>query len=293
MSAAKSFHVDESTDDQRRVRSIFVSDLHLGSRFSRVELLLDLLQHHSPEYLYLVGDIVDGWCLKRKWHWPESYDRLLDRLLELAANGTTICFTPGNHDEFFRRFLFANDTVSIRNEFIHHTADNRRLMILHGDRFDDIETNARWLSFAGCIGYEIILRVDYWCNWMLRQLNIRTRRISQQLKRRVKLAIQFLSNFEHRAKQHARDQQCDAVICGHVHFPTLTHTDDVLYINLGDLVESGTALFEYCDGALSLIDIERRSMIAESPSVATSSNRSHQPMPNAARNRELLTTNVA
>jgi len=250
---------------EQEVRSIFISDLHLGSRFARVEKLLELLSLHSPEFLYLVGDIVDGWILKRKWHWPEIYNQLLDRLVVLANSGTIIRLTPGNHDEFLRRFLLKNELVSIENEFIHEGADNRRFVIMHGDRFDEFEAKAKALSMIGGFGYEVILRVDYWANVALRLCGCRRRRISQTVKQRIKLAVKFVSGFEQRAAQHASEQQCDVVVCGHIHVPSLNQVGDVLYINLGDWIENSTALIEYGDGRLRLIEMGCDEAIAESP----------------------------
>jgi len=247
----------------RKVRSLFVSDLHLGSRFSRVELLLEYLQSHQPQYLYLVGDIVDGWCLKRRWHWPEAYNRLIDRLVELARSGTVIRFTPGNHDEFLRRFLMNNELLTIRNEFVHHGADDRRFVVLHGDLFDEVESCAKWLSLVGCYGYEIILRLDHWVNRVLARCGVPRRRISQAIKSRVKRVVQFVSGFESRVLDYARQHRCDAVVCGHIHMPQLREEHGVLYANLGDWVENSTALVEYDDGRLQLIDVEAATVLGE------------------------------
>ncbi len=266
MKSSMQYSNGDASPPANMVRSIFVSDIHLGSRFARVDRLLDLLSDHTPAYLYLVGDIVDGWCLKRRWHWPESYDRLLKRLLELANEGTIIRLTPGNHDEFLRRFLLSNDLVTIRNEFVHEVGDSRKLLVLHGDIFDTIERNAPWLCWIGGAGYEIVMRVDHWCNRLLDIFGFRRRRISQTIKQRVKLVVQFVSGFENRAINYARQSGCDIVVCGHIHYPTLCQSEDVLYINLGDWIENGTALVEHFDGALQLIDIDLSTPLGESPS---------------------------
>ncbi len=267
MKSSIPFDVVATSSSIKPVRSLFVSDIHLGSRFARVDRLLDLLVDHTPTYLYLVGDIVDGWCLKRRWHWPESYDRLLARLLELANEGTIIRLTPGNHDDFLRRFLLSNDLVTISNEFVHEVADSRKLLVLHGDTFDTVERNAPWLSWIGGAGYELLMRIDHWCNRLLGFLGFRRRRISQAIKQQVKLVVQFVSGFEERAVNYARQNGCDIVACGHIHYPTLIQSDDVLYINLGDWVENGTALVEHFDGSLQLIDIDVESPLGESPSL--------------------------
>jgi len=247
------------------VRSIFISDLHLGNRFARADLLLQLLESQTPQYLYLVGDIIDGWSLKRNWHWPESYNRLLDRIVELANGGTIIRFTPGNHDEFLRRFLLDNQWVTIRNEFIHIGADNRRFVIMHGDLFDDFEIKAKLLSVIGGFSYEVILRIDLWTNRILNRLGFRRFRISKTVKERVKLSVQFIGGFEKRVTQHAVDKHCDAVVCGHIHVPTLSRIGEVLYINLGDWIENNTALIEYGNGRLELIEMNSAEALAQSP----------------------------
>ena len=265
--------VSEAVEQDHDVRSIFVSDLHLGSRFAQAELLLEFLQRHQPAYLYLVGDIVDGWCLRRRWRWPETYNRLLDRLIELANQGTTIRLTPGNHDEFLRRFLMNNQLVSIHNEFIHELADGRRFAVLHGDLYDTIEQEAKWLSMVGGFGYETILRANHWTNHCLKRFGCQPRRFSLWVKERVKRAVQFVSDFEARVTEHAREIDCDGVICGHIHVPCLraherradeSLTRDTMYINLGDWVENSTALVEYGSGRLELMDVGKGLVLEES-----------------------------
>lgn len=254
----------QTVNADSEVRSIFVSDLHLGSSFSRADRLLEFLNEHDPEYLYLVGDIVDGWLLKRKWRWPESYSRLLDRLVELAKNGTIIRLTPGNHDEFLRRFLLNCELICIENQFIHCGADDRRYVVLHGDLLDDFESKAKFLSVIGGIGYEIILRIDHWTNRLLQSLGCRRRRISKTVKEQVKSAVQFVNGFEARVAQHAVEEGCDGIVCGHIHVPSLNQIGNVLYINLGDWIENHTALIEYGDGRLELVEMDVEQALAES-----------------------------
>lgn len=257
----------QTSHSDSEVRSIFVSDLHLGSRFSRADRLLKLLNEHDPEFLYLVGDIVDGWLLKRHWRWPECYNRLLDRLVELAKNGTVIRLTPGNHDEFLRRFLLNCELICIENQFIHCGADDRRYVVLHGDLLDDFESKAKFLSVIGGIGYEVILRIDHWTNRLLGRLGCRRRRISKTVKEQVKSAVQFVNGFETRVAQHAVDEGCDGIVCGHIHVPSLNQIGNVLYVNLGDWIENHTALIEYGDGRLELVEMDVEQALAESPAV--------------------------
>ncbi|MEM9587571.1 MAG: UDP-2,3-diacylglucosamine diphosphatase [Planctomycetota bacterium] len=258
---------DHTSTMEREVRSLFISDLHLGSKFARAELLLEFLQSHSPEYLYLVGDIVDGWQLRRKWYWNETYNRLFDRLVEMANEGTQIRLTPGNHDEFLRRFLLNNEWVNIQNEFVHETADQRRFIILHGDLFDNIDQTAKWLSLVGNVGYELILRLDYWINRLLMRLGRQRKRISQGIKERTKKVVQFVGGFEQRVIDYAKEQDCNAVVCGHIHMPLMKLVQNVLYVNLGDWVENSTALIEYDDGSLDLFDMDHGGPIAQTESL--------------------------
>jgi UDP-2,3-diacylglucosamine pyrophosphatase LpxH len=236
------------------IRSVFISDLHLGSRFSRATEVLEFLKPLRPEYLYLVGDIVDFWALRRSWHWPSPYDALLNHLAELVNNGTQLFYTPGNHDSALRRFQTDEPPVLIRDEFIHQCADGRQMVVMHGDQFDRVEGRAKWLSVIGSVAYDLLLVADRSINRVLKSLDFAPWRVSSFVKRSVKKAVQFISGFEGRVAEHARDKCCDGIICGHIHVPRYQKMNDVLYVNLGDWVENTTALVEFTSGELVLLE---------------------------------------
>jgi UDP-2,3-diacylglucosamine pyrophosphatase LpxH len=235
-----------------RVRSIFLSDLHLGCQYSRAGELLTWLEGREPEYLYLVGDIIDGWRLRRKWHWQPEYSQLLRRLMEFAASGTQIRYTPGNHDAFLRPFVSDLGCVEIADEFTHATADGRQFLVLHGDQFDNVELRAQWLSRIGSVAYDSLLFIASGVGRLQQRLGLPVSDVAGNVKRRVKQAVRFVSSYEERLARHARESACDGIICGHVHTPTAARIDGVSYFNTGDWVENRSALIEYSDGCLEL-----------------------------------------
>jgi UDP-2,3-diacylglucosamine pyrophosphatase LpxH len=239
----------------RRLRSVFISDTHLGSRYAQAEPLLAFLQQIKPDYLYLVGDIIDGWRLAHRWHWQPAFSRVLGRLLELGQSGTRVRYTPGNHDGFLRDFLHDFGFVEIADEFIHYTADERRLLVLHGDRFDDVELRTPWISMLGARAYDSLLALDYLLHRWRRTARAEPCRLSGTIKRRVKRAVRFVSQFEARLAEHGREMHCDAVVCGHVHTPQVADYGGLAYFNTGDWVEHRTALVEWNDGALELLHL--------------------------------------
>lgn len=240
----------------REVRSIFISDVHLGSRFCRPELVQRFLQDHQPEFLYLVGDFIDGRALKRRWHWPQACTDLLRQVGRMVRSGTQVFYTPGNHDDYLREHLSSEPPLHIQDQFIHRCADGRRLVVLHGDQFDAVEGRAVWLSHLGSVGYEALQATDRVVNLFWRLLSSRPLRISRTVKQTVKKCVQRMSGFEAQVVQHARDHDCQGVVCGHIHVPRYCTIDDVLYINLGDWIENATALVEYMTGELELLHLD-------------------------------------
>jgi UDP-2,3-diacylglucosamine pyrophosphatase LpxH len=240
------------------IRTLFISDTHLGSRFARAEELLRFLHMHAPETIYLVGDIVDGWLLERRWHWPPVYDRIMQRLDELAESGTTIRYAPGNHDDFLRRLEMRHPHVEFAEQFVHTCADGRRLLILHGDQFDDVESHGQWLSRIGNVGYDALLTLDRTLNGGLRRLGAPNVPVSRWVKQSVKRIVQFISGFERQVVERAREHDCVGAVCGHIHVPKHQRVAEIEYLNLGDWVESCTAAVEYQDGALELLHLESR-----------------------------------
>lgn len=237
----------------KTVRSIFVSDLHLGCRYANAAALLNFLKSHQPEYLYLVGDIIDGWRLQRGWYWNDSYSFLIRNILDLLKRGTIVRYTPGNHDEFLRDFIDSLGSVQIADEFIHTTADNRDLLVMHGDQFDAVVRQARWLSRLGDIGYNALLLINQWFNVALKLFGRNYWSLSAFIKHQVKRATCFIGQFEDVVTKHAAARGCAGVICGHIHTPAIRHRNGVDYFNTGDWVESCTALVEYDDGTFELI----------------------------------------
>jgi len=236
-----------------KVRTIFVSDVHLGCKYSRAERFADFLDTHQPQSLFIVGDFLDGWRLRKTWHWQPVYNRILDRLFDLVRRGTAVYYTPGNHDEFLRDLLDRFGPFHIRDEFIHTAADGRRLLVTHGDKFDKIVVQARWLSIVGSFAYDSLC----WLNRRMNQVRHRFRMgdstLSARIKHRVKRACQFVSDFEQTLTEHALQQGCQGVVCGHIHTPALRSRGEFVYANTGDWVENCTALMEYEDGRLELV----------------------------------------
>ncbi len=243
---------------RRPLRTVFVSDIHLGCRHSQAKTFLNFLNSIQPRQLYLVGDFIDGWKLRRRWRWNSVYSQILLRLCEMAHGGTRIFFTPGNHDDFLRepiiREVVSMGLVRIRDEFIHQTADGRRFMVLHGDRFDRIETGARWMSIAATIAYDSFLAANSLVSRLSGKSISHQYSLGAALKKQVKHVVKFISDFESRLISHAEASDCTGVICGHIHSPTITLRDGVVYCNSGDWVENCTALIEEESGDLELVE---------------------------------------
>lgn len=238
----------------RRYRTIWISDLHLGTRGCNAELLLDFLRHTESDFLYLVGDIIDGWRLKRTWHWCQEHNDVIQKLLRKARKGTRIIYIPGNHDENFRDFARCRfGRVVIQNQAVHVTANGQRLLVLHGDQFDGVVKYAKWLAFVGDRAYGAALTVNTWFNWTRRKLGFRYWSLSAYLKHKVKNAVEYISHFEDAVVAEARRRNADGIVCGHIHTAEMRTIDGILYCNDGDWVESCTALVEHADGRLEIL----------------------------------------
>jgi UDP-2,3-diacylglucosamine pyrophosphatase LpxH len=249
-----------------RVRSIFVSDVHLGCKYCHAETLSAFLEEHEPEYVYLVGDFIDGWRLKRVWHWRPAYDRIFQRLLELAMMGAQIRYTPGNHDAFLRNFPHDFGFLEIADELVHRSADHRYYLVTHGDQFDNVELRAQWLSVLGSFGYDLLMWINRIINRLRRWLRLEACAFTSRVKSKVKQAVKFISNYEKRLAEHARKQECDGVICGHIHTPVITKCDGITYCNTGDWVENCSALVEYYDGRMEILHFSpSEALAAETP----------------------------
>lgn len=240
------------------MRTLFISDVHIGCRHAQAEAFLEFLSEIWPERLYIVGDFVDGWRLKRNWSWSPTYNQILSRLLQLAEMGTQVYYCPGNHDNFLRGFPALAELskgyqfLEIADEFVCELADGRRFAVIHGDQFDCIERSAQWLSVFNAFVYDQVLSLNW---WLSRGLGIDDRSpywLCAIVKDRVKRTIQFAQRFEASLLQFARERSCEGVICGHIHTPTIRHNDGLTYCNIGDWIENCTALVEDEDGTLKL-----------------------------------------
>jgi len=246
-------HRSETIESGLPVRSIFISDLHLGSQFCRCEEVLEFLRGHTPDYLFLVGDFIDAWALQRQWHWPEIYTLLLQRVVELSQQGTQVRYTPGNHDDYLRQNFGSRQALVIHDQFIHTCIDGTRMMVIHGDQFDDVETQAQWLSRVGSKIYDGMLFGDRVIGQTLRTIGLAPRPFSHRVKRLTKKVIQRISGFERRLVVHATENDCHGIICGHLHRPQDRMLGSIRYINLGDWIENASALIEHADGRLELL----------------------------------------
>jgi UDP-2,3-diacylglucosamine pyrophosphatase LpxH len=237
-----------------KFRSIWISDIHLGTRGSQADLLLDFLKRTDSKYLYLVGDIVDGWRMKRHWYWNQSHNDVVQKLLRKARKGTRLIYIPGNHDENFRDFAGHRfGLVVVQREAIHPMADGRRFLVVHGDEFDGVVLYAKWLAAFGDNAYTVALVLNQWLNRARRRLGLPYWSLSAFLKHKVKNAVQYISNYETAIVAHARRRGVDGVICGHIHTAELREIDGITYANDGDWVESCTALVEHFDGRLEIL----------------------------------------
>lgn len=246
--------VGPSGAPRRRYRTIWISDIHLGTRGCNDRLLIDFLDHVDSDTLYLVGDIIDGWRLKKKFYWPERHNAIVRRFMKRAKRGTRVIYVPGNHDEMFRQFSGLNfGGVEIKKKAIHSTADGRRLLVLHGDEFDAIMLAHRWLAFAGDAAYNFLLKLNVVVNAVRRRFDLPYWSLSRHAKHKVKNAVEFISRFEQTVAHEAQRLKVDGVVCGHIHTAETRMFGDVTYYNDGDWVEGCTALVEHDDGRMEIL----------------------------------------
>jgi UDP-2,3-diacylglucosamine pyrophosphatase LpxH len=243
-----------SDERPRRHRTLFISDVHLGSRPAKAEYLIDFLRHNEADTIYLVGDIVDGWRLKRNWHWPQSHNDVVQKLLRQARKGTEIIYIAGNHDEFLRGFQGIHfGGVVVADRVVHEAADGRRYLVIHGDQFDSIVHSVRWLAYLGDKAYDASIIVNRIVARFRRLFGLPYWSFSSWAKVRVKKAVNFISAFQNLVADEARRSQVDGVICGHIHHATIETIGGVDYMNSGDWVESCTAIAEDHDGNFSIL----------------------------------------
>jgi UDP-2,3-diacylglucosamine pyrophosphatase LpxH len=235
-------------------RSLFISDVHLGTRTSQAEALLDFLKHTEADTIYLVGDIIDFWRIRRGAVWPQSHNDVLQKILRKVRKGTRVVFIPGNHDEGLREYCGTKfGGIEIERQAVHTTPDGKRYLVIHGDEFDVVVRYARWLAFLGDRGYSIALALNVPLNWARRRLGLGYWSLSAYLKYRVKTAVNFIGDFEQALADEAKRQSVEGVICGHIHHAASRHFGSIHYLNSGDWVESCTAICETADGNFELI----------------------------------------
>lgn len=240
---------------KQRFRTVWISDIHLGTAGCNADMLVDFLHSIECETLYLVGDIIDGWRLRKGWYWPASHNEVVRRVLKLARKGTRVVYIPGNHDEMMRDYAgLTFGGVEIALEAVHETADGRRLMVVHGDMFDGVIIYARWLAYIGDQAYTMLLKANQWLNAIRRRLQLPYWSLSARLKKKVKNAVQFITEYETVVAHEAALRGVDGVVCGHIHSAEIRDMGGVTYYNDGDWVESCTALVEDHTGAMRLID---------------------------------------
>lgn len=237
-----------------KVRTVWISDIHLGFRGCSADFLLDFLHKVECDYLYLVGDIVDVWEMKKRMFWPQAHNNVVRTLLGKAKHNTKVFYVPGNHDELFRDFegaVFGN--ITIQSEVIHTTADQRKILILHGDQFDSVVKISPLLAKMGGRLYDYLLRANRWVNYIRRKLGFSYWSLAAFLKHKVKNAVQYISNFEEAVAHEASRQGVNGVVCGHIHRAEIADIHGITYYNCGDWVESCTALVEHPNGEMEIL----------------------------------------
>ncbi|WP_280138212.1 UDP-2,3-diacylglucosamine diphosphatase [Allgaiera indica] len=263
-------------------RTIFISDTHLGSRGCQADMLLDFLRQHDADTIFLVGDIVDTWQLRRGWFWPQTHNDVVQELLSKAQSGARVIYIPGNHDEGLRSYLGTHfGGIEVKKSAEHVAADGRRLLVTHGDQFDAIVVHAKWLAHLGDRAYDFALWLNIWVNRFRRIWGGSYWSLANWAKGRVKSAVNFIGEYEKVLAGEARRGRFDGVVCGHIHRANIRDIDGIRYVNCGDWTESCTAAAEREDGSLFLIDWaaakRRRRMIEDL--------RAGRPLPEALRAR--------
>ncbi len=236
-------------------RTIWISDVHLGTAGCKAEFLLDFLKYNESDKLYLVGDIIDGWRLKKGWRWDQLHNDVVQKVLRKARKGTHVVYVPGNHDEFARPYVeHSFGEIKVMFEAVHTTVDGKRLWITHGDLFDGVIQHAKWLAYLGDSAYTFVLSLNHWFNRLRSKLGLNYWSLSQYLKLRVKNAVTFITTFEQVLTTEAKRRGFDGVVCGHIHKAEIREINGVLYCNDGDWVESLTALVETYEGELKIVE---------------------------------------
>jgi UDP-2,3-diacylglucosamine pyrophosphatase LpxH len=254
--------------EPKRYRTLFLSDLHLGAKAAQAHLLLDFLRHNDADTIYLVGDIVDGWKLRKGWHWPQAHNDVVQKLLRKARKGARVIYVPGNHDEFARDYTdLTFGGIDVVDHAIHETANGRKMLVIHGDQFDIVVRNARWLAHLGDWAYDVAIAANTLVNRIRRQFGVGYWSLSAWAKYKVKNAVNFIGDYEATLAAEAQRRGVDGVICGQIHHAAIRTINGVLYVNTGDFVESCTAIAEHEDGSFEIL--EWRTTAAERETTAS------------------------
>lgn len=238
----------------RRVRAAWISDVHLGTRGSNASALLDFLREYEFDTLYVVGDLIDIWQLRRGIYWPQQHNDVVQKILRKARKGTRVVYVPGNHDELVTDFCGEYGNITIQKRAIHRFADGRRMLVIHGHELDAVVQNVRWLAFAGDVGYQFLLSLNPLINFFRRRFGLGYWSLSAYAKKRVKDAVSFISKFEEAVVHYAQKDSVEAVLCGHIHSAAIRQVGDVTYYNCGDWVETCSALIERETGRVEMVN---------------------------------------
>ena len=255
--AQQRFSFGESAEEvltPRRYRAGWISDAHLGTRGCNATALLDFLRANDFDTLYVVGDLIDIWSLRRGIYWPQQHNDVIQKILRKARKGTHVIYVPGNHDELVTDFCGTYGNIEIKQRAIHVTASGERILIIHGHELDAVVQNVKWLAFAGDLGYQFLLSLNPLINFVRRRFGLGYWSLSAYAKQRVKDAVSFIGKFEAAVAHYAERYAVDAVLCGHIHSAAIREFGKVTYYNCGDWVESCTALVEGDDGIVALVN---------------------------------------
>ena len=237
-----------------KYRSIFISDVHLGFKHCNAEKLLKFLKETEAERYYLIGDIIDGWCMKSKIHWPQSHNNIVQYFLKLSKKDNQVIYVTGNHDEFLRDYSgTVMGNIQIVDEAIHWTEEGKRLIVIHGDQFDIVTMNAKWITKIGSWAYDVMISLNANLQWLFRNIGLNGFSLSAWAKHNVKEAVNFIGDYEKVVAEYAAKRNADGVICGHIHHANITKINGITYMNTGDWVESCTAIVEHLDGEFEII----------------------------------------
>jgi UDP-2,3-diacylglucosamine pyrophosphatase LpxH len=240
-------------------KTVFISDIHLGARMSQADQLLDFFKTFECEKMYLVGDIIDCWAMRGKSYWPQHHNDVVQKILRRARKGTEIIYIPGNHDEFMREYCDAEfGHILLQREAVHVGVDGKIYYVTHGDQFDVVTTNAKWLAHLGSWAYDVSILISLGLNKIRHNLGMSYWSLSSYLKQTVKESVNFIGNYEETLSDYVNKKGYDGIICGHIHHANIRKIGNITYINCGDWVESMTAIVEHHDGRFELIEWKKK-----------------------------------